>query len=60
MERECDCTRERAANLLRLLSNAELMEMAEDAVTEIVCPYCGEKYLFTAKEVLALRGNFTW
>lgn len=51
----CPCSRERFAHALTTIDPADLLDMAlakEDA--EIVCDFCGTKYIFTAEELRAL------
>jgi len=43
---ECNCTRERAYNALMVLSSGEIEDMLEEKKGEVVCKWCGKKYLF--------------
>ncbi len=51
----CSCSRERFARALTAIDRADLVEMAEakeDA--EIVCDFCGTRYIFTQDDLRAL------
>lgn len=51
----CSCSRERFARALTTIDRADLVDMAaakEDA--EIICDFCGTKYVFTHDELRAL------
>ncbi len=49
----CRCNRDRFRNSLALLDPDELLSM-EGETEELVCHYCGEKYLFTREELDAI------
>lgn len=53
----CHCNRERALAPLALFPADELREMMEEAQTEVVCQFCGRKYLFAPDELLALTAT---
>jgi molecular chaperone Hsp33 len=53
----CPCSRDRAANALRLLGPDEISSMIADAVdgaTELKCEFCNEAYTFTNENLTAL------
>ena len=47
----CRCSRERVEGVLQTLPKKELNQLAEDAKTEITCPYCNAKYEFSREEM---------
>lgn len=47
----CRCSRERVEAVFSTLSKKELLQLAEDKETEVVCPYCNAKYVFTPEEL---------
>ena len=54
----CPCSRERAANALRLLGADEIDSMidgAADGKTELKCEFCNEAYVFTNADLSALK-----
>lgn len=52
---QCSCSRERTANTLMSLGEAEVREiLAEQGVVELECQYCGEQYRFDARDVTEL------
>jgi molecular chaperone Hsp33 len=53
----CPCSRERALAPLALFPAVELAEMIEQGGTEVVCQFCGRKYLFSAHDLLALTAE---
>ncbi|MGN0641672.1 MAG: Hsp33 family molecular chaperone HslO [Huintestinicola sp.] len=53
-EYKCDCSKERVENALISVGREELESMAQDEQTEVCCHFCGKKYIFTPKEILAL------
>ncbi len=55
VEYRCTCCRERMEQVLISLGNEELNRLAdEQETTEIVCHFCGTKYLFSADEMRGL------
>ena len=50
----CRCSRERVEGVLKTLPKKELNQLAEDAKTEITCPYCNARYEFTQEEMKQL------
>ncbi|MBR2716968.1 MAG: Hsp33 family molecular chaperone HslO, partial [Oscillospiraceae bacterium] len=51
----CQCSRERFSRALATIDRADLIDMVlakQDA--EIVCDFCGSKYVFTPEELRAL------
>ena len=53
----CSCSRERALAPLALLGQEEIFEMMEEGGTEVVCQFCGRKYVFSAEDLLALTAK---
>ncbi len=54
----CDCSRERTERMLRGIAKEELESMAAELPQiEVCCHFCNQKYLFTPKEILALRSE---
>ncbi|HET8796408.1 MAG TPA: Hsp33 family molecular chaperone HslO [Thermoanaerobaculia bacterium] len=53
----CQCTRERALAPLALLGLDEIREMIDEGGTEVVCQFCGRKYLFSAEELFTLTAK---
>lgn len=52
---ECGCSRERVEGALRVAGRAEIEEaLAADERVEVVCEFCGRRYLFTPDEARAL------
>ena len=52
---ECRCSRERVADLLRSLGEAEAREtLAEQGVVEVNCEFCGSSYRYDAVDVQQL------
>ena len=47
----CRCSRERVKGVLQTLPKKELKQLAEDEKTEITCPYCNAKYVFSQEEM---------
>ncbi|WP_419723367.1 Hsp33 family molecular chaperone HslO [Sulfoacidibacillus ferrooxidans] len=53
---ECTCGKERLGKILVSLGKQELTEMLEEqGQAELVCHFCGEKYLFDYKELEGFR-----
>jgi molecular chaperone Hsp33 len=51
----CSCSRERVADMLRLLGSAEVADiLAERGAVEVACEFCKQKYLFDAVDVAQL------
>ncbi|MBE3577725.1 MAG: Hsp33 family molecular chaperone HslO [Limnochordales bacterium] len=51
----CSCSRERLADALRALGTETLAELErEDGQAEVVCRFCGEKYLFSREDLMRL------
>ena len=53
----CDCSRERMERALFSLRKEDILDLANDDVTEICCHFCNEKYTFTKDEMLKLFSN---
>ena len=53
-EYKCYCSKERFAKGLITLGKEELLDMANDPVTEVKCHFCDMKYKFTPAEIKAL------
>jgi molecular chaperone Hsp33 len=53
----CQCNRERALAPVVLLGQAEIREMMDEGGTEVVCQFCGRKYIFSADDLLALTAK---
>ena len=51
---KCSCSREKTASILRSLGKSELMDMANDEITEVCCHFCNKKYTFSKEEIIAL------
>lgn len=52
----CHCSRERCADALMTLSDADLHEMLEqEQEIDMHCDYCGTHYLFSANEISDIR-----
>lgn len=49
-EYKCDCSRERMQRALLTLGKKDLVEIAQDEKTELVCHFCNKKYEFSVKE----------
>lgn len=55
MELKCDCSRERIEQALMTVGKQELQDMLEeDGQAELVCHFCGTKYLFDANDLKSL------
>ncbi|HIP92004.1 MAG TPA: Hsp33 family molecular chaperone HslO [Thermotoga sp.] len=48
---ECNCTREKAYNALMVLSSGEIEDMIEEKKGEVVCKWCGKKYIFLENDL---------
>ena len=51
---KCYCSRERVEQALVSVGKKELLQMAQDEVTELSCHFCGKKYCFSPEEVRRL------
>ena len=51
----CQCSRSRTEEILSTLRDEDLARLEEDGRAEVCCDFCGEKYLFTREELLAIR-----
>lgn len=51
---KCDCSRARMEKALISIGKKEIMSLAEDEETEVVCQFCNKKYKFSKEEILAL------
>ena len=49
---QCDCSKERMKQAIISIGKKDLMELAEDEMTEIQCHFCNKKYQFTKEEIL--------
>ena len=54
---ECRCSREQVRGMLASLRGYDVNELAQDEVTEVVCPFCNEHYRFTRNEILTLKAK---
>lgn len=55
MELKCDCSRERIQDALMTVGKKELEDMlAEDGQAELVCHFCGTKYVFDENDLKEL------
>jgi len=52
---KCRCSRERIKEMLKTLSRYDLDELANDETTEVVCPFCNERYQFARDEIKRLN-----
>lgn len=53
-EYKCNCSKERVSKALLTLGKEELVDMANDPVTEVSCHFCEKKYKFTSDEIKEL------
>ena len=51
---KCDCSVERVQTALISAGREELLDMANDPVTEVKCQFCNKAYRFTGKDILKL------
>lgn len=51
---KCDCSRERMEKALISIGRKDIMELAEDEETELICQFCNKKYKFSKEEILNL------
>lgn len=55
---KCTCSRQRCADALLTLPDAEIMEMLEeDEKIDMHCDYCGSHYLFDAMDIVSIRSG---
>lgn len=55
---KCTCSRQRCADALLTLPDAEIMEMLEeDEKIDMHCDYCGSYYLFDAMDIVSIRSG---
>jgi len=53
----CQCNRERALAPVTLLGEDEIRELIDEGGTEVVCQFCGRKYVFSSDDLLALTAK---
>jgi len=53
----CHCNRERALAPVALLGQDEIRELMDEGGTEVVCQFCGRRYVFSADDLLALTAK---
>jgi len=51
----CDCSKERMEKALICLNKNDILDLAQDEVTEICCHFCNKKYQFSKEEILRLH-----
>ena len=56
-EYKCNCSRERVEQALISVGREELIDMANDEVTEVKCHFCPEVYKFTSDDIKELVKN---
>ena len=56
-EYKCNCSRERVEQALISVGREELIDMANDEVTEVKCHFCPEVYKFTSDDIMELAKN---
>ena len=56
-EYKCNCSRERVEQALISVGREELLDMANDAATEVKCHFCPEVYKFTSEDIRKLAEN---
>lgn len=54
---KCDCSRERMERALLSLRKEDILDLANDEVTEICCHFCNKKYHFTKEEILEMHSD---
>lgn len=58
VEFKCTCSRQRCAEALKTLPEAEINGIIEeDGEIDMHCDYCGSHYVFSAMDITALRNN---
>lgn len=50
----CDCSKERMEKALFSLGKNDILELANDEITEVCCHFCNKKYHFSKDEILKL------
>lgn len=50
----CDCSKERMERALFSMGKKDILELANDEVTEVCCHFCNNKYHFTKDEILKM------
>jgi molecular chaperone Hsp33 len=50
----CSCSRERVAEMFQGLGEAEALAAASEGAAEVHCEFCGARYAFSDRELLAL------
>ena len=50
----CDCSRDRMEKAIFSMGKKDILELAEDEITEICCNFCNKKYHFSKDEILKL------
>lgn len=50
----CDCSKERMEKALFSLGKNDILELANDEITEVCCHFCNKKYHFSKGEILKL------
>ncbi|MBV1787874.1 Hsp33 family molecular chaperone HslO [Marinobacterium sp. D7] len=55
----CDCTRSRSANALQMMTEEELLALAQEhgGVIEVSCHFCNQLYRFDSADIRALFSN---
>ena len=48
---KCDCSRERAEQILTSIGKEELAALKEDEITKVECHFCDKKYEFTREQI---------
>lgn len=48
---KCDCSRERAEQILTSIGKEELATLKEDEITKVECHFCDKKYEFTREQI---------
>ncbi|MBS99240.1 MAG: Hsp33 family molecular chaperone HslO [Oceanospirillaceae bacterium] len=56
---QCDCSRTRSAEALQMMTEEELLQLADehDGVLEVSCHFCNELYRFDKADIQALFSN---
>lgn len=53
----CDCSKQRVERALISIGKEDLLDMANDEVTEVKCHFCNKAYSFTSDEIKAMAEN---
>lgn len=53
----CDCSKQRVERALISIGKEDLLDMANDEVTEVKCHFCNKAYSFTSEEIKAMAEN---